>query len=680
MELTPTTLFSILRVLAVSLALFFVPGGIIQSLIEWKDGLSILARIPLAFALSVGGTAVLGVGCYLLKANLATAQVVWLVWLVALIGVWLLRAWRQRALALPSRGFLKLTWADWLAFVFALFCAGLALYQGGWFSHRADGFYHLAAIRRQIDQGLVLPQGLLYAYERQPTGLNSTTGTWHLSLALLTTWSGVDITWLWQHLPILLTPLLILSFYALGITLLKKPWLAFAATLLQFVLYDKLDFRASVYPNQAGFILLWMGWLLVLRYLEFGAWPELVFALGLAAVMVSWHLVIAEFFVLGLVAYLLGRCLFLWLSKASVRRDTETRRLLYVLVPLFLLGAPFVLLRVIGSGATSHVNWLSVAARPNFRSSLDLGHGFSIIGPAKLYLVDPRWRFAPLRFALWLFTYLSLPFLIPQCLRRERYALFLLSTTAIVPLILFNPLLITYLQGKVLDISLIRLVLLPLYGMVLAWFFWAQGGNWVAAMSDVPSLREWLRGHRWYRVPGLVLSGAALALVAGLILQQGVDNLLDLYAPDSPNTYSLTATHDQARLTEQAPYAFLMARSAPGAVIASDPESSYYVGGLTGRSVISVPPTHWPPGGGDAMQRQRDSLAILDPTVAVDATSGLLDKRQACFVWVDSRMTDFDVAAVRQKFDSAPDSYQRVYQDDLFSIYLYRNHPPGCAS
>ena len=152
--------------------------------------------------------------------------------------------------------------------IFAILCALLAGYGGSWLSDRADSFYHLAAIHRQIDAGTPLPQGLFYDYEKAPQGLNVTAGTWHLVLSIFSIWANVDISWLWQHLALLLVPLLVFSFYSFAYYLTGRPWLALIGTLLQFILYDRLDFRFVVYPNQTGFILLWSAWILTIMHLN----------------------------------------------------------------------------------------------------------------------------------------------------------------------------------------------------------------------------------------------------------------------------------------------------------------------------------------------------------------------------------------------------------------------------
>lgn len=681
MELAPTGWLSILRVVAVGTALLLVPGWILQSLILQTRRMPVLARIPISFALSVGTVAVLGVVAFCLGGDLKTMQALFLFLLTGLLLVWARQVQRGHISTFSYfRWPREELWPNLLVLLFAISCAVLAVYEGGWLSHTADGFYHLAAIRRQIDVGTLLPQGGFYAWEQVPTALDSITGTWHLMLSLFSLWAGSDIIWIWWYLPVFIAPMLVLAFYSLGRVLFSQPWVALLGTLVQFVLYDKLDFRTSVYPNQAGYILLWTAWMLTLLYLESGGVQELALAGMLAIVMVSWHLLVAEFFFVSLGMYFIIRLAVVLISRKPWRNDTDLLRLLNALVPVVVVGIPFLFFRAFrGNLVASMERWLSISPRTTLRSSFNLGYGFSIIGPVQLYKVDPRWRFAPFRFAVWLFTYLVSLFLLSDCLKLRRFALFLFATVLIIPLVLLNPFLITFLQGKAVDVGIIRLVLLPPYGLILGWFFWEHIGNWLRRLSALSTVSDWWQGTVWVSILGLIAGGVVLGLMGYVLARQGIDNLVDLYDPNSVHVYSLAATHRQMRRTDQPPFKFLMQHSAPDSVVASDPESGYYLGGLTGRPVIAVPGGHFPPAVGPShWTRLRDSLDVLDPAVEMSRTLQLLDKYDACLVWVDSRVEGLEAVASRLKFEGQPDLFERIYEDGEVSIYHYRMSEMDC--
>lgn len=682
MELAPASWFSTVRLTASGAVLLFIPGWLVQSMVLGDSRVASLFRIVLSFALSVAGIALLGIVAYLANGSLSDVQALVAIGLAGLFGLWVWR-FRQKQVSLfpfvrPNRGESRVSM---FVLLFAACCAGLALYGGGWFSDTADGFYHLAAIRRQIETSTPLPHGLFYVYSTPFRGLNPTAGSWHLVLALLSLWSGIDITWIWRHLPVLMAPLLVFSFYSFALILCKQPWLALLGTGLQFVLYDKLDFRASPYPNQAGFILLWCAWTLTWLYVDSGKLWQAALVGWLVVAMASWHLLLAEFFFIALVLYLLLRSLAIWLAREHWWADLDVRRLCHILAPAVMLAAPLLVYRVILGNLTNYFDWrrwLSISPWPTFRSSLNLGYGFSIIGPLQLYKVDPRWRFAPFRFAVPLFSYLAAVLMVPYCLKRQRAVLFMAATVSVVPLVLLNPFLITFLQGKILDIAIIRLVLLPPYGLILGWLFWEGIVVWNRSVRAMPSWRTWCSSES-VRVVKATAVGALLALIAYLLFQQGLDNLRDLYHPASEHMYSLSATRERTRLSDQPAYQFLIRHSAPDAVVASDSESSYYLGGLTGRAVVAVVRGHYPPATGPSHQeRERDSLSILDPNVEIERTTQLLDKYNVCLIWVDPATLRFDPALVRHKFEGETNLFVRVYADRQATIYQYANSRTDC--
>jgi len=179
----------------------------------------------------------------------------------------------------------------------------------------------------------------------------------------------------------------------------------------------------------------------------------------------------------------------------------------------------------------------------------------------------------------------------------------------------------------------------------------------------------------------VVGSGTVLTLAAYLIVREGVNNLVDLYDPASKHVYSMAATKRAERLPSDPEYAFIIANSSPSDVIASDPISSYYLGGLTGRPVISVPRGHYPPlGAPPPGVRREESVDILDPSVNLTDTVRLLDRYNARFIWIDSRTERqnpnassrlLDPEAFRRKFLMYPELFELVYHDENVYIFSY---------
>ena len=689
MELAPASWLSILRVVVVGIALLLAPGWLLQSLTLRSTSLPPLSRVPISFALSVGSIALLGVISYLLHGSLTTMAYLFVAWLGLLLLLWL---WQVARRPISSRQKFPLApgtlGATVLVLVFALFCAGLAYYAGTWFSHIADDFYHLAIVRRIIEGGNIFPQDVLYAYEYSPSGFNPILSTWHVVLALLSLGTGMDIAWLWWRLPVLIAPLLVLSFYEFAFALLKKPWLALFCTVLHVILYGKLDFRASVWPNQAGFVLLWVAFIFLFAYLDSGSLRELIVIEALIVVMVSWHLLMVEFFLLSIGAYLSLHWLVVWYTKRQISPDTESRRLFFILLPALMVGVPFFIFRTASGGILLTKHLLTISS-PTFRASLNLGSGLSVIDPRGLSVVGPRWRFAPQRFGMWLFCYLTSLALIPGCLKRQRFSVFAFSSTVLVPLIMFNPFLITFLQGKIIDIGIIRLVLLPPYGLVVGWFLWDQTARWLQRFRSLLGSEEGVRRDTWKSVGELALRGTLVAVIGCVLVLQGIDNLVDLYSPSSTNRYSLKTTHERMRRSDQPPFKFLIDHGVSRSVVVSDPIDGYYLSGMTGLPVVAAPPSHYPPAGGPSHEvRQQDSLEIMDASVELNKTIELMDKYDVCLVWVDTRMeyltsmkpylNPVSSKDARRKFESRPDLFDKVYEDPQVSIYQYLKHEVDC--
>ena len=602
----------IVRICCVGAVLLFIPGALIQSFLLSEPKLGFLERIPIAFVFSVGSIALIGVSVYAFGGTLETVRTVFPVFLITVLLAWF---WRFKPLGKLSRLSLRnchITWLQVILILFAILCGLLAFSGGTWLSHTADAFYHLAAIHRQLDTNEVFARGVFYDY--QPTRLNQSVGSWHLALALFSQLADIDITWLWYHLSVVIAPLLVLAFYGFGLHLTGDARIAVLGTILQFVLYDKLDFRASVYPNQTGFILLWVALTFTLLYLQSGSYQLLVWVFIMSVVMATWHLLIPELFLVLITTYL-GIRLIVSLVSGNLAHDIEVGRLLKLLIPFFLAAVPLVLYRAIKSNLLNIQNFLSDSGEPTFKWILKLPGEIAIIHPASLYAVDPRWRFAPFRFLLWLSTYLTLPFLFLASVKQSRKELVLFSSLIVVPLIVFNPLLISVGQGLIPERAIVRLVLLPPYGLVLAWFFFEQGKSWIRRLSTISLLNKWPSGDAWKSLLFLVVSGVILTLAAFLIVREGVDNLIDLYGPASKHPYSLAATKRAERLPSDPEYAFIIENSSRHDVIASDPISSYYLGGLTGRPVISVPRGHYPPFGEPLpWVRREESVDILHPS------------------------------------------------------------------
>ncbi len=683
----------LLRLFLAYIILFLGLGWLVIPILFKGDDFSFFDKCAVSFSLSVGTISVLGTAFYFLDNDLLVVQSSMLILLVV---VFLFRAggwWQSKKSGQSSNnqhrrvvGKLGFSQPTLIIISFAIFCSLLALWTGPWLSHTADSFMHTAAVRRLINTGQVLNRGLYYVQE--PSGLDPGTGTWNLALALLSVSSGIDITRIWLYLPALLTPIYIFSFHAFALILFKNHKLATFVTVLYFILHQKLDFRFLPQPNRTGLAILWIALLFALRYLDTGKMKYLSLASVLGFVLSTIHFFPFELFLLWLSSYALFR--FLFKLKKGVFLDIDLRRVILVIILTLMLASPFVVFKLTSSrlvaGPTPKVEINKPYQEPRFRNSLSLGERFFIVDPAMLFPHPLLFDETPLpkegaRGELVLFAYLLTFFLIPACLRGRRTETLLFAGMAIVPLILFNPPLLYFTAGKVPDVTFFRLAYeMPPSVLVLGFFLYqwlasfthSEGGDFTGARR-----REWWRS----RLLTAFLTGISLfCAVSSFLGGPVVGGAVEIYNPFSIYKYSVKVSREGRLVNWEEPFSFIMNELPKNAVILSDPVSSYYVAGLTGRCVITVPLTH------QEMEYEyrllkgpegrRDVMSVLDQGVDLKTTVSLLRKWDADYIFVDLTAPGVAALSPQSKFDRYSSNFQKIYDKDDVSIYHYNRAVP----
>ena len=662
----------------VAVLLLFGLGWLLLAVALRREGFTLLEKIPISFSLSVGSIAVIGVVGHFLGLSLKAVQYV-IVSLFLLLLLWQSVRWRtireayrnsdgtggssgslildqpanllerlsslkQALLAACSR---SLSRSDIIILIFAAFCSLLTFWSGPWLSHTADSFYHLASTRRLIDTQGVLPRGAFVAYESEPSGLDPTTGTWHLVLALLGVFSGVDFTWIWFYLPTILVLVLILAFYSFTAGLFRDQSQAVLVTILYFLLEYNLDFRMIGQPNRIGFALLWTALLFFVRYLDTAKARFLGLTSLLGLVLATLHFTVFEFLLVFIGAYALFYTFF---SVGKGITPELSRAWTMAFIPL-LFSLPIVLYKVSARSSLLH---LSGGLSP-FRETMEIGHG--------LYILDPGLLFPGL-ISVQTLSFILLLLLILACWKRDRASIFLFSNMLIVPLTMFNPIVVTLLQGRTTELLLTRLPLMLPYPLVVGFVFYRWG---TISLTD-----------RWTLRRALEISLRAFIFCVSLyiLVSQISGNLIQLYSPSSDYRYNMSVSRSSWLLTWEDPYKFICDNIPHGAVVATDPVSSYYIGGLTGRFVIALPRTHTPPGIPDLMQRAEGSLDILDQNADLKTTVSLLRKWNADYIFVDSNAPGVASLSPRNKFGLYPPNFEKIYDKGDVSIYRYNPAVP----
>jgi len=690
MSSVPTCL-SIVQFAAATVVLLFGLGWLLLPIAFRREEFILLEKIPISFSLSVGSIAVIGVVGHFLGLNLKVVQYA-IASLFVLLLLWQGVRWRtnrrnsairqahhkpdkagwgpgsvtldqpadlseklsslRQTLVTPfSRSLFR---PDTVILVFAACCSRLAFWQGPWLSHTADSFYHLATVRRLIDTQGVLSTGAFFQYRHDPPGLDLATGTWHLALALLSSTSSVDITWIWFYLPAILTPFLILALYAFTSTLFANRWPSVVATVLFFLLdyeagfdpWGALDFRLMNYSRRVGLALLWVALLLAIRYLGSGKRRFLALACALGLVLATFHFTIYELFLVSLGAY----ALFYTLFSCGRGFNTESKRAWLIVAVSLSLPAPFVLYKVL----IRHSQLVSAGS-------------FGLAGALEidrcLYILDPVLLF-PARVSVQSFSLLCSFLMIPSCRKRDRASIFLFSNMLIVPLLFFNPLVVSLLRGRITELALHRLIFMVPYPLVMGFLIY----RWVSSLSG------YIQSHGLPRPRIRVWKVCTQALFLGvsvyLLFWQVGKNLNDLYSPSSTYPYRMSVSRESQLVTWEEPYRFVYDNLPRGAVIAADPLSAYYLGGLTGRWVTTVAREHTPPGAPYGSHRS-DSLDILDSSVDMRTTVSLMRKWNVTHVFVDLAVPEVAPRSPQSKFDHYPSSLKKIYDKGDVSIYEY---------
>jgi hypothetical protein len=407
------------------------------------------------------------------------------------------------------------------------------------------------------------------------------------------------------------------------------------------------------------------------------------------------HFIPFELFLLWLSSYALFR--FIFKLKKSVFSDIDLRRVILVIVLTLVLASPFIVFKLISSGyvavpavtvpslvqdsPTPRVDTHESSKKPRYRYSLDLGEGFFIVDPAMLFphplllkeIPTPR---EGARGELVLFTYLLMFFLIPACLKGKRTETLLFASMAIVPAILFNPLLLYFIVDTVPDVAIFRLAYdMPASVLVFGFFLY----QWLASLArpgdgDFTGARrkEWGKGKLFLAfLTGISIFCAISSLLGGPV----VGGAVAIYNPFSTYKYSVKVSREGRLVNWKEPFSFIVHELPKDAVILSDPVSSYYIVGLTGRFIVTAPHTH-PEFERDykllkGPESRRDVMSILDQDVDLKTTVSLLRKWDADHIFVDLNAPRVASLLPRSKFDRYPVLFREIYEKEDVSIYEY---------
>jgi hypothetical protein len=501
-------------------------------------------------------------------------------------------------------------------------------------TYLSDSPDHLGTVRRMLASGDAFPRDAFF-HDAGAAGVDPRKGLWHPVVALVCALSGVDPIPAWHALSALLAPFLVVT-----------------AASFAFRLGGPLAAAAGAWGMVLGY-----GGGLSTQYLSEAVFStKLADGLALATAVALLcdldqrtarsRLAVAGL-VLGTIAtHVFGALQFAIafgaLGAGLALRDRGASpvflRLVATSAACAAAAAPYLAWRALHSFAPLN------PIHTETQGLLELSPGVRVVSVGALWdWLGPLWVLFPFSLVAWARA------------AREPAALYLLTTTLAVGVLMLCPPLVALLEPRV-GYLLMRLPWLLPVGPAVA-FLVVRAREW------------WRRGRR--------LRAAAPAALLGLALAGPLsDAVLAVWAG--------RADAAGAGETAMRPWADALAwldNGLPqGSVVLSDPATSYAIPAFTRHWVTCLADQHSSPNDSLALARILDARDALDPWAPWSATAravrrwgataialnGRIDARHGLDYWTP---TPEWYAAARARLERAPAAFERVYERDRFSVY-----------
>jgi len=579
------------------------------------------------------GVAWLAVGILLTRlaslpfTSLLAGAAVWsaLPWLAALL--W---APRERRDAPRLSGLAALAVA-----VAALLAAVHVAHTGPPLSVLSDSPDHIGTIRRMLASGDAFPTDAFFR-DAGPAGADPRKGLWHPAVALVCALSGADPMAAWSVLAALLAPLFVLN--AAGFAfLLGGPLAAAAGGWALLLTYGgglgTLYLSEAVFATKLADQLALATAAALIRDLETRDVRSRAAVLGLALGTIATHVFGAIQFAITFGA--LGAGL-LWRERGGSR---QLGRLVVTSLLCALVAAPYLVFRA--GQAYAPVNVIHTASQ----GMLDLAPGIRIVSFGALWdWLGPLWVLFPLSLPWWARA------------AATPAALYLFTTTLAVGALMFLPPVVALLE--------------PRLGYLLMRFPWLLPSSAAVAFLVVHARDAWRAQRR-----AAAAAAAALLVVA---LAGPVGDGVHAFSPAAPSS----PEHRAAGIARWASALEWMDRGLPeGTVVLSDPATSYSVPMLTRHWVTTLVDQHSSPNDSLALERILDARDALDPYAPWARTAQVVRRWGATAIVLNGRFEEpppLDYwapsapwyAAAKARLERAPLAFERVYDQDDFSVYV----------
>jgi hypothetical protein len=506
----------------------------------------------------------------------------------------------------------------------------------------SDSPDHIGTLRRMLESGALFPQDAFFR-DAGPLGADPRKGVWHAEVALLTRAARLDPVESWTLLTALVVPFLVLNTAALGFLVRGSTGAAIAAWAVVLTYGASLaqsPIRQAVFGSRVGDQLAVATTVAVLA--DLGARGART---RLAAVVLGFGAAAAHVFS-GIHFALVFGALGLGLLVRDRRVGPVARRLVLTVVAVAAACGPLLAFRAAQSYGRPNV----IHAEP--QGLLWLADGVPVVSFGQLWAwMGPAWVLVPLAW--------------PLLWRRARAhtpALFLLTTSVAVLGLMYNPLAVGPLVPRV-GYLLMRLIWLVPFAALLAWL--------------LPELLASLRASR--TAAGRVVWAAALGMAAVTLAPALFDAVAAVRTPQ------VVVGADRAADARRWSDAFdgLRRGLGPGAVVLSDPATSYAIPMLTGLHVVTLVDQHASPNDTLALDRILDARDALDPHATWDRTRAVVRRFGVTAIALNDRFTSVPrldywapnprwFRAARARLDAHPEAFEPVHDTGDFVAYRVR--------
>jgi len=584
---------------------------------ELHAGGSIWHITPTALALSISLISILGWAGYYLKWSFVGVRLAFIILLSLLLLASLYKLWRNRQ-KFKSKGFnfrnnpFFYKSYEFLIFILIVVVFILAIYGGTWFSHTADSFNHIAAVRSLIKFNNPVPMQIHWMVP--VTGMDPTFGTWHLTLAIWASISSMDLSTMWLLATILVAPIILMAFILLALEFSHSKIAALIAGIFYVILEVSGDFRVSAQPNRMGQIILW----LVFIYLILGinSFSQKDNKKGLT--------------------YTLLAVLFAWTSSAIHLQYGPA--LVGIVVPTIIFSIFFSLFKKYrsnrGSVNNGEYSWkanmgvglvillgalLSFGIRSSFalteKNPVLTQQSLTVIeeNPFTLIYEDLNIWFARGDLFIVIASVLSLA-MIYFAIKGNLGAVFVFISSILVPIyVTITTLFIG--RGGLLFSTFYRLILLTPPLLIIGWA-WALAIAFKFIFSQRLNIQTLF--NLKFLVAGMTVIFSIIPIYSQITNPEG--GVISIYSRSSNYKFNLRTSQESSLLTTRQD-AIQSINSIPDdARILADERTGYEMMGLTGKYFIRLPSQHTP-----LQEKNFNNEAYQD---VLDFTSGETDKRQ----------------------------------------------------